>query len=155
MDVYLGEHSGEAAFEVMLGAAEDDEQRYVLGTLLQAETEGKALMRPHIARLGLPLFDKSAVGSDGIAAAESLNALPWRERFASMNEFVKANFLARYEELASLVSADEDAEAAKIAQFMGDHERALIALGDNVAQGIDDPAAPVAAILHFPLPRPD
>ena len=154
MDVYLGEHTGETAFELMLGAAEDDEQRYVLGTLLQAETEGKALMRPLVSRLGLPLFSESSADSDGVAAAEDLNALPWRERFATMNEFVKANYLARYEELATLVSLEEDAEAAKIAQFMGDHERALVALSDNVANGIDDPAAPVAAILHFPLSRP-
>ena len=154
MDVYLGEHSGEAAFEVMLAAAENDEQRYVLGTLLQAETEGKAIMRPLISRLGLPLLDENAIGSEGIAAAESLNALPWRERFASMSEFVKANYLARYEELASLVTAEEDPEAAKIAAFMGDHERALIALSDNVANGVEDAAAPVAAILHFPIQRP-
>jgi hypothetical protein len=56
--------------------------------------------------------------------------------------------------LATLVSDEEDAEAARIARFMGDHERALVALSDNVAQGVDNPAAPAAAILHFPLVRP-
>jgi hypothetical protein len=153
MDVYLGEHAGETAFELMLAAAENEDQRYILGTLLQAETEGKAFMRPLISRLGLPLLDENSIGASGASAAEQLNTLPWRERFASMSDFVKANYLPRYEELATLVLPDEDPEATRIAQFMGDHERALIALSDNVAQGTEDPAAPVAAILNFPLFR--
>jgi len=154
LDVYLGEHAGEAAFEIMLAKAEDNEQRYVLGSLLQAETEGKALMRPLISRLGLPLLDVDGTSAGGAAAAEQINALPWQERFIALGEVVRTNYLPRYEELATLVSADEDAEAARIAQFMGDHERALVALADNVANGVANPAAPIAAILHFPLARP-
>ena len=155
MDIYLGEHIGEVAFEHMLAVAEDNEQRYILGTLLQAETEGKALLRPLVSRLGLSLLDdKAATNSEGTAAAETLNALPWRERFASMGELVKANYLPRYEELATLVTVEEDEEAAKIAQFMGAHERALVALSDNIAGGVENPAAPVSSILHFPLPQP-
>lgn len=153
LDVYLGEHAGEAAFELMLAKAEDSEQRYILGSLLQAETEGKAVMRPLISRLGLPLLDIDGTSAGGAAAAEQINALPWRERFVALGETVRTNYLPRYEELATLVAPDEDAEAVKIAQFMGDHERALIALCDNVAAGAADPAAPIAAILHFPLSR--
>lgn len=154
LDVYLGEHAGEAAFEIMLTKAEDLEQQYIIGSLLQAETEGKAIMRPLISRLGLPMLDNNGVSAGGADAAEQINALPWRERFVALGETVRTSYLPRYEELATLVSADEDAEAARIAQFMGDHERALIALADNVANGVADPAAPIAAILHFPLARP-
>lgn len=153
MDVYIGEHAGEAAFEVMLSHAEDDEQRYIFGTLLQAETEGKALMRPLISRLGLPLLDPGNTRAETAAATQQFKALPWRDRFAVLGETVRTTYLPRYAELATLVTADEDAEAAKIAQFMGDHERALLALANNVVAGVADPAAPVAAILHFPLAR--
>lgn len=45
-------------------------------------------------------------------------------QFRALHEIVKADFLPRYEELATLVTADEDAEAARLAAFMGDHERA-------------------------------
>lgn len=153
-DVYFGEHAGEAAFEVMLARAEDTEQHYVLGTLLQAETEGKALMRPLVSRLGLPLLDQGGSSAGGASAAEQLNALPWRDRFAALAETVRTNYLPRYEELASLVTHDEDPEAAKIADFMGIHERTLIAVSENIVKGVADPAAPLAAILHFPLARP-
>lgn len=153
LDVYLGEHAGEAAFEAMLSGAEDDEQRYVVGTLLQGETEGKVLMRPLLSRLGLPLLDLGNMAAGGASAGQQLSQLPWRERFGALAEVVRNNYLPRYEELATLVSAEEDAEAARIARFMGDHERALIAVAENVMQGIPDPAAPFAAILHFPLAR--
>jgi hypothetical protein len=154
MDVYIAEHGGEAAFEVMLSHAEDDEQRYIFGTLLQAETEGKALMRPLISRLGLSLLDPGNTRAETGAAVAAFKELPWRERFVLLGESVRTTYLPRYEELATLVSADEDSQAAKIAQFMGDHERALLALANNVVGGVADPAAPVAAILHFPLMRP-
>lgn len=154
MDVYFGEHAGEAAFEAMFTGAEDEEQRYVLGTLLQFETEGKALMRPLISRLGLPLFDAARSSAGGASAGEQLNALPWRDRFAALGDVVRTNYLPRYQELATLVAPDEDTEAERIARFMGDHERALVALADNIVQGVENPAAPVVALLHFPLARP-
>ena len=52
LHVYHGEQFGEAVFETLLPQAEDEEQRYVLGTLLQLESEGKAVMRPMLSKLG-------------------------------------------------------------------------------------------------------
>jgi hypothetical protein len=154
IDVYRGELTGEVAFESMLGSAETDEERYVLGTMLQFETEGKAMIRPLLMRLGLPMFDDPNGRSDGVAASTAMNSLPWLERFGTMREIVEANYLPRYEELAMLITAEEDSEAARIATFMGNHERALVQLADNIIAGRPDPAAPVAKLLHFPLPRP-
>jgi hypothetical protein len=42
----------------------------------------------------------------------------------------------------------------RIAAFMGEHERAVIALANNVVNGTPDPVAPLAALLRSPLPRP-
>lgn len=154
LDVYHGEMAGEAAFEGMLARADDPLQRYVVGSLLQFETEGKALMRPLLMRYGLSLRDNHESMSGASAAAKQVNELPWVARFATLGDMVRTNYLPRYVELSTLVSADEDPEAARISLFMASHERALVKLTENVVAGVDDPAAPVTALLHFPLPRP-
>ena len=152
IDVHRGEVLGEAAFESMLGAATNAQERYVIGSLLQLETEGKAIVRPLLVRLGLSVLDPDGHAA-GSAGGEQLSQLPWIERFAALRDLTKANYLPRYLELATLVSADEEPEAARIAAFMGTHERAVVEIADNIVGGKSDPAAPVVALLHFPLPR--
>ena len=152
-EVYIGEQIGEVAFEKLLGKAETAEQTHIMGSLLQFETEGKALIRPVLSRLGLSMSDNPQGREDGLAAGSAMGGLPWEERFAAMRDIVTENFLPRYVELATLVSDTEDPEAAKLAKFMGDHERALVATAENVVLGREDPAAPVIAMLHFPLGR--
>ena len=154
IDVYRGEITGEVAFEGMLAIADNQDQRYVLGTMLQFETEGKAIIRPLLMRYRLSMLDDPTGRADGAAASVQMNSLPWVDRFATMREIVKTSYLPRYEELATLISTDEDPEAARIAKFMGDHERALVELASNVVAGHSDPAAPVAKLLNFPLPHP-
>ena len=154
LDVYHGEQTGEVAFELMLHQAEDEEQRYILGSLLQLETEGKAIVRPILLKSGLSMLDVPESRVNGAAAADQMNQMPWKERFAATAELVRTNFLPRYEELATLVSPDEDPVAYKVAKFMGDHERALIATSEKIAAGESDPAQPVVQLLHFPLKRP-
>jgi hypothetical protein len=155
IDVYRGEVSGEAAFESMLGSAEDAQQRYVLGSLLQFETEGKAIIRPLLMRLGLSMLEDPEGRAGGAAGGAQLSSLSWVDRFAALQGLVEVTYLPRYEELGTLVSPEEDREAARIASFMAQHERALIQLASNVVAGHADPAAPVAALLHFRLPRPE
>ncbi|HVM97813.1 MAG TPA: hypothetical protein VMT89_15565 [Candidatus Acidoferrales bacterium] len=154
IDVYHGEVSGEGFFSGLLGAAEDVDQRYVAGSMLQFETEGKAIMRPLLMRLGLTILEDPEIRGGGAAAADALNAFPWGERFAALRNVVESTYLPRYLELATLVHADEDPEAARIATFMGTHERAVVSVGENVLLGRPDPVAPIAALLHFRLPRP-
>jgi hypothetical protein len=154
IDVYRGEVAGEAAFESMLATADGVEQQYVIGSLLQLETEGKAIIRPLLARLGLSMLEDPEGRAGGAAGGAHLGSLPWVERFVTLRSLVEANYLPRYLELGTLVSAEEDREAARIAAFMAVHERAVVELAGNVISGKADPAAPVAALLHFPLPRP-
>ena len=154
IDVYRGEIAGEAAFGGMLGVAEGAEQKYVLGSLFQFETEGKAIIRPLLARLALSMLEDPAGRNAGAAGGAQLSALPWVERFAALGELVKTNYLPRYLELATLVSPQEDPEAARVANFMATHERTLVAVSASIVSGAADPIAPLAALLHFPLPRP-
>ncbi len=154
LDIYRGEVLGEAVFAEMLAGAKGPDEVYVIGSLLQFETEGKALVRPVLARLGLSMIESAEGRAQGAGAGAQLGALPWLDRFAAMHETVSTQFLPRYEELAGLVRAEDDPEAARVAAFMGAHERALVAVAANIVAGTADPVAPVAALLHFPLPKP-
>src|SRR5262245_17170969 len=87
VDVYRGEVSGEAAFASMLGTADGVEQQYVVGTLLQLETEGKALLRPLLVRLGLSMLEDPDTRAAGAAGGAQLGSVPWVECFAALLHF--------------------------------------------------------------------
>src|SRR5262249_2077209 len=154
IDVYRGEVAGEAVFETMLGTTDGVQQQYVIGSLLQLETEGKAIIRPLLMRLGLSMLEDPEGRAGGAAGGAHLGSLPWVERFVTLRSLVEANYLPRYLELGTLVSAEEDGEAARIAAFMATHERAVVELAGDVLSGKAGPAPPAAVLLHFPLPRP-
>src|SRR5262245_66313468 len=113
VDLARGEGAGEAAFEAMLGNADGVQQRYVIGSLLQFETEGKAIIRPLLMRLGLSMLEDAEGRAGGAAGGAHLGSLPWVERFVTLRSLVEANYLPRYLELGTLVSAEEDREAAR------------------------------------------
>ncbi|MEO1322429.1 MAG: hypothetical protein AAFV59_05420 [Pseudomonadota bacterium] len=154
LDVYHGEQFGEAFFEALLPHAEDAEQRYVLGSLLQLESEGKAIMRPVLTKLGLSLEEDPGSRPRGLSSSEMLREMPWTEKFDAVARGIRARGLPQYEELATLVSAEEDAEAFALAKFMGEHERAILAASENLAAARANAIAPVVGILHFPLVKP-
>lgn len=154
LEVYHGEQFGEAIFEALLLHAQGDEQRYLLGSLLQLESEGKAVMRPVLAKLGLSLDEDPGSRPKGVSSSAALKEMPWNEKFAAMARGIRKKGLPQYEELARLVSAEEDADGFALATFMGKHERAILEASENIAAGRPDPIAPVAQILHFPLIKP-
>lgn len=153
-DIYRGEQVGEAIFEVALQTAKTPEQRYIMGSLLQLETEGKTLVRPMLMKLGVPIDIEPEARTEGESVGKQLLEMPWEMQFAAMADGIEKTFLAKYEELAKLVTEEEDPEAYKLATFMGAHERAILAAAQNVVAGKPDPAAPVVDLLHFPLSQP-
>jgi hypothetical protein len=153
-DVYNGEVLGESFFGEMLDAAKSPAEIYVIGSMLQLETEGKATLRPLLARLGMPLRDSSDSRTHGATAGAKLAKLVWAERFAQLRDAIEKGFLPRYLQLADLVSAEVDPEAAYIAAFMGSHERAIHAACAGIAKGMPDAIAPMVRLLRFPLPKP-
>jgi hypothetical protein len=154
VEIHRGEVLGEAAFAEMLASAQTPDQIYIFGSLLQLETEGKALLRPLLARLGLSFVEDDGVKAQAKADGANLARLPMHEAMAALEELVRARFLPRYLELGTLVTPEDGPEAARIAAFMGAHEQALVDVAANIVAGTEDPMAPVAALLHFPLPRP-
>lgn len=151
LDVYHGEQFGEAVFESLLPRAESAEQRYVLGSLLQLESEGKAVIRPVLAKLGLSLNEDPESRPRGLAGAQAVMEMPWQDMFGAMAASIRGRGLPQYEELATLIAPEEDTAAYALAVFMGRHERAILAVAENIAAGRTDAVAPVVEILHFPL----
>ena len=149
-EVYLGEQAGEMIFDSLLTMAEDDDQRYIFSNMLQLETEGKAIMRPLLVKLGIPIEENITLRNQGLEMAESFKGITFKEQFENIYQSVKNYYLPQYEELSALVD-EEDSEAYFIANFMGEHERSILLAADNIINGKQDPVKPVRELLRFPL----
>ena len=154
IDIYLGEQQGEAIFDTVLRNASDSKEQYVLGSFLQLETEGKARIRPLLSRLGISTADDSGAKAEAAKLAESMSQMSWRDQFSLMAQGIENTFLAKYQELATLVTEDEDPEAYRLAKFMGEHEYAIMVAIKNLAEDKPHPISPVVDILQFPLSKP-
>ena len=149
-EVYLGEQAGEMIFESLLTTAEDDNQRYIFSNMLQLETEGKAIMRPLLVKLGISIEENKLLRDQGLEIAESFKGISFKEQFENIYQSVKNYYLPQYEELSTLVD-EEDSEAYHIANFMGEHERSILLAADNIIKDKQDPVKPIRDLLKFPI----
>ncbi len=154
IDIYQGEQTGEVIFDTILRGATDDKQKYVLGSLLQLETEGKARIRPVLSKIGVSTAEDMAAKANATKLAEGLSKMPWKDQFSVIVMGIENEYLAKYQELATLITEEEDTEAYQLAKFMGDHEYAIMVAIANLASDKPDPIAPVVDILKFPLSKP-
>ena len=92
-EVYLGEQAGEMIFESLLTTAEDDNQRYIFSNMLQLETEGKAIMRPLLVKLGIPIEENKLLRDQGLQIAESFKEMSFTEKFENIYQSVKNYYL--------------------------------------------------------------
>ena len=150
LDVYLGEQAGEMIFESMLTMTEDESQRYIISNMLQLETEGKAIMRPLLVKLGIPIEENKPLRERGIEIADTFRGMSFKEQFENIYKSVKNYYLPQYEELATLVD-EEDSDAFYIANFMGEHERSILLASENIIKDRPNPVQPIRDILKFPI----
>ena len=151
LEVYLGEQAGEMIFEVMLPKAEDENQRYIFSNMLQLETEGKAIMRPLLVKLDIPIEENKLLRQQGLEIAENFRGMTFKEQFENIYQSVKNHYLPMYEELSTLIDEEEDKEAYFIANFMGDHERSILLASENIIKNVPDPVRPIRDLLRFPI----
>ena len=114
-------------------------QSYILGSLLQLETEGKLVMRPLILELGLPLADNENAIAEGAPAAQAMMKMSWTDKFIAIVSIIREHGLPQYEALAGMVSAEEKNATHALAVFMGEHERIILAAAENLVAGKNDP----------------
>lgn len=150
LDVYHAEQTGEVIFESMLRYAQNKEERFILGSMLQLETEAKAIMRPSLVQLELPIEEEKLSREQGIIIGESFKEMPFAELMQNIEQSVRNIYLPQYEELETLIT-EEDSDYFNLAKFMGDHERALLLSAENINSNFDDPMKPVTEMLRFPI----
>jgi len=148
-ELYQGEVFGEAVFDRMLRDLDDDRQRHVVGSLLQLETETKALLRPAMAARGLPLAEDGAQRTAGVATGASLSSLTWLAKMQGLRDGIAGHYLPRYQQLVA-EAAPEDRE---VTELMVRHETALLEVVTREAAGeTEGSLAPLADLLRHPLP---
>ena len=150
LDVYHAEQTGEVIFESMLRYAQNKEERFILGSMLQLETEAKAIMRPSLVQLEQPIEEEKLSREQGIIIGEIFKEIPFAELMQNIEQSVRNIYLPQYEELETLIT-EEDSDYFKLAKFMGDHERALLLSAENINSNFDDPMKPVTEMLRFPI----
>ena len=150
LEVYHAEQTGEIIFELMLKNAQNKEEYFVFGSMLQLETEAKAIMRPTLVELELSIEEDVSLRKQGVAIGETFKEIPFVELIQNIEQSVKNIYLPQYEELETLVT-EEDTEYFKLARFMGDHERALLLSTENINNNCNKPMKPVTEMLRFPI----
>jgi uncharacterized protein with von Willebrand factor type A (vWA) domain len=150
-ELYQGEVLGEALFNRMLRDLEDDRQRHVVASMLQLETETKALLRQAAAERGLGLDEDDEQRAAGEAIAASLGATTWLDKVQQLQAGIRDHYLPRYQVIAA-EAAPEDRE---VTAFMVRHETALLEVVTAEATGqVETSLAPLDDHLRFPLPPP-
>ena len=151
LEVYHAEQTGEIIFESMVRYAKNPNESFVFGSMLQLETEAKAIMRPTLVKLELPILENPISREQGIKVGEVFREMPFNELIENIYTSVKNIYLPQYAELETLITEDEK-ECFELAKFMGDHERALLEASDNIIKENEAFMEPVTEMLRFPIP---
>lgn len=150
-EFYQGEILGEAMFDAMLADAENDEQRYKLGLLLQLESETKVRLRPAVAAAGLPLREDPAMRPEGERFARELKTASWDRKMKALHDAVAGHYLPHYRQLASRLPPTLRA----VGDSMVEHEQALADMAWRELNGqAGRSAEPLLRQLAHPLAPP-
>ncbi|HET6686963.1 MAG TPA: hypothetical protein VFH02_10610 [Jiangellaceae bacterium] len=150
-ELYQGEVLGEALFNRMLRDLDDDRERYVVGSLLQLETETKVLLRRAAAARGLRLDEDDAPRTEGEEIAASLRAMTWLGKMQRLQAGISDYYLPRYQ----LIAAEAGADDREVTSLMVRHETALLeVLARETAGQIETSLIPLEGHLRFPLSHP-
>ena len=147
---YQGEVIGEVALNCMLPKFRSPRQQYLLGTVLQLETETKARLRPVLAQLGIDIVEAEESRKTGLEFGGMVEGLDWK---SSMEVLAKAliPYVKKYQEIAAIAPPDYK----ELAESMVVHERSIQQLWELEAQGSGDRAVDeINKQLLFPLPKP-
>ena len=148
---YQGEVIGEVAINCLLQRFRSPRQQYLLGSVLQLETETKARLRPAAAELGIDIIESEESRTAGFAFRDMVEGLDWQ---SSMKVIAEAliPYVSKYEEILNIAPP----EYKELAELMVVHERSIQQLWEWEARGEGDSAiGEINKQLLFPLPSPE
>ena len=144
---YQGEVTGEAFFAAYVAREENPGRRYKWGSLMQLETETKALLRPFMIRLGLGI-EQPDVSARIVEYADGFHAKPWRQHMEEI-----ADITGFYLEKFRAIEAAAPKEERATARYMIEHETALHRFARlEMAGDSTGSLADVIRQLRWPLP---
>jgi len=144
---YQGEVFGEVALNRLLLTFQTPRQQYLLGTVLQFETETKARLRPTVAQLGLDIAELDESKGAGNDLADQVQGLEWSDCMQALCEIVTP-VVSRFEEIADI--APDNFRA--LAESMIEHEKLIKQLFEQEARGEENHAVvKIGSLLRYPL----
>jgi hypothetical protein len=150
-ELYQGEVIGEVFFDGLMASLADARERYVVGCMLQLETETKARLRPHVLRNGLPLAEDAAARAEGLALASAMAPMNWSGKMQALFSELDTKYVPRYKE----IDAGAPQALREVTASMVEHETALRETARREMIGETHHSVdPVVTLLRYPLPKP-
>lgn len=151
MELFQGEVIGEALFDAMLHHCSDERERYVIGTMLQLETETKARLRQAAAQRGMDYAEDSKERDAGEALAKDLSTASWAEKMKALHDILNDTYVPRYKEIDEAAGPDDK----ELTAYMVIHETSLLEASKRELDGRKtDSVGTILPQLRYPLPVP-
>jgi hypothetical protein len=146
---YQGEVLGEAFGASYVRLEGDPDRRHKWASLMQLETETKALLRPFLIRLGLGV-EQSDVSEQIAGFAKLYHAKTWRQHMDELSD-ITAFYLGKFREIEMAAPEDERSTA----RYMIAHETAIHDFARaELAGDARGSLAGLVGQLRWPLPAP-
>jgi hypothetical protein len=151
MELFQGEVLAESLFDAMLHHCSDDRERYVIGTMLQLETETKARLRQAIAQREMSFAEESEKRDFGKALARNLESEPWLGKMKTLFDVLDGVYVPRYQEINDAASPEDK----EITGYMVMHETSLReCLWRELNGNTNSSVELILPQLRYPLPIP-
>jgi rubrerythrin len=153
LEFYSGEVLGETAYSALAAAARNDGERRKWETLLQLETETKAWLRAPMVAHGVSIEELAADRQRGVAAADQIKQLSWKEQMQGLHDAIGGRFVPLYQGHADAAKARGEAGEEAVCLYMVEHEKAQVEFARRELTGESAPRSlePVVKFLKYPL----
>lgn len=148
IEYHRGEVIGEVLFDGLLATLTSDRHRYVMGTMLQLETETKARLRPVMQKHGLAISEEPSARAEGMMLAAAMKSLAWLDVMQALRRELEDTYVPRYEAIARQAPPEDRA----FCESMVVHERSLLEVAVRELAGDEQTSVElIVPQLRYPL----
>ncbi len=133
--------------------AGNDEERLKWATLLQLETETKALLRAPLIAHGVSIEERDADRARAARGTEGFKQMSWSQKMQALSGFPEKVVVPRYQSLVDQARSRGSADEVALCVFMLEHEKAQIEFAQRELTGstLDQSLEPVVRFLKYPI----